>query len=91
MYIYSCVLITLTLLLRRANAPTHVSNVINYYELSDDMFVSEEHIRNIGDYIETMQKISQMLGDEIYQFTFGINFALFVFLKKYVLILFEAL
>ncbi|CAL4157316.1 unnamed protein product, partial [Meganyctiphanes norvegica] len=47
-------------------------------ELPDDAFTNEDYIKDIGDYLETMQKISKMLIDNIYRFTFGINFALFV-------------
>ncbi|CAL4067319.1 unnamed protein product [Meganyctiphanes norvegica] len=47
-------------------------------ELPDDQFYNEEIIKSIGDYCESMQKISGMLIKRFYRFTFGINFALFV-------------
>ncbi|CAL4198881.1 unnamed protein product [Meganyctiphanes norvegica] len=47
-------------------------------ELPDDIFTNEDYIKDIGDYFETMQNISNMLVEKIYKFTFGINFALFV-------------
>ncbi|CAL4065049.1 unnamed protein product, partial [Meganyctiphanes norvegica] len=47
-------------------------------ELPDDQFYDEKVIKNIGEYFESMQKISKMLIKRFYRFTFGINFALFV-------------
>ncbi|CAL4064020.1 unnamed protein product, partial [Meganyctiphanes norvegica] len=49
-------------------------------DLPDEAFTDEDCIKDIGDYLETMQNISKMLVDKIYKFTFGINFALFVIL-----------
>ncbi|CAL4069471.1 unnamed protein product [Meganyctiphanes norvegica] len=49
-------------------------------KLEDDVYKDPDHVKNIAKYLETMQRLSKKLSDDIYRFTFGINFFLFVFI-----------